>query len=141
MDITNGYRTIELKMYINDGYNKTDITEDFFRDDLERYSADADALVVVDIDIDAYVEYASDWANCDGDFASDEGNENRCLYVTEREATVAQIAAAIRAKGYWDGCLCAQLAFWADMADEWNKADDPEPVIYEIANKLGVEVI
>lgn len=54
-----------------------------------------------------------------------------------------EIAADINAADTWEPELCAELCEAADMTAEWEAAgpDDFERVLFDAAEKLGVEII
>lgn len=71
-------------------------------------------------------------------------NEIGCHFEPEWLLSLSNegLAMAIRTSESWDADLNRELCWRADMAEEWENADESnfESVVYAAAEKLGVEI-
>ena len=146
MTITDGKKTTEITMKVWDvarnewKYAGENLANDFFNVGALPISNEG---VYVVSDVDYCIEEAQDWEQCIGDHRDDDGDGNgRILAVEDHDVTAEDIACVLRHSGEWDMDLCAELCKMADMADEWEAADDTsyEDVLDAAAHKLDVEL-
>lgn len=63
------------------------------------------------------------------------------IYDDLRDITDEQLAERIRLMDEWDYGLVKELCRHADLEEEWDDAEEMEPIVYKAAEKLGVEVL
>ena len=82
MKITDGKKTVEIRMIVWDGSSYgPDWSLDFFEAGGFPYNSETDTYTVNDVDY--CIEQAEDWRDSKGDFAEDEPNENNMVFVEE----------------------------------------------------------
>ena len=91
MKLTDTKKTVEISMCVwQDGSGYTpDWSEDFFNAGNLPYDEDREAYIVADVD--HCVDQANDWAHSTGDFAMDDPDSNRTVFVEEIEEGKAKV--------------------------------------------------
>ena len=102
MKFTDGKRTVEIEMqnWTGNGYTP-DWSIDFFNAGSLPYDEESDTYKVDDVDY--CIEQATDWENSEGDFADDEKDDNRTVFVTEIPAEEKKTFTVIWVAGERDG--------------------------------------
>ena len=82
MKITDGKKTVEIKMVIWEGAGYSpDWSMDFFDAGLLEYDSEKDVYIVKDVDY--CIEQANDWRDSIGDYRDDTPNENNTVFIEE----------------------------------------------------------
>ena len=82
MKITDGKKTVEIRMMVLDGNGYSpDWSLDFFDAGGLPYDDEKDVYTVDDVDY--CIEQARDWQNSEGDFRDNVQNDNNCVWVDE----------------------------------------------------------
>ena len=82
MKITDGKKTVEIKMMIWEGAGySSDWSNDFFNAGSLPYDDEKDTYIVKDVDY--CIDQANDWQDSKGDFSGDVPNENNTVFVNE----------------------------------------------------------
>lgn len=80
MKITDGKKTVEIRMMVWDGSGYSpDWSADFFCAGSLPYNDETDTYTVEDVDY--CIEQAYDWRDSKGDFSDDTPNENNTVFV------------------------------------------------------------
>lgn len=87
MKLTDGKKTIDIRMMAWDSINNSGFSPDWSNDFFEAGSLDCPYNEVTDTyivhDVDNCIEQAMDWKYSRGDFSSDEFNPNNTVFIKE----------------------------------------------------------